>query len=184
MPVIEPLALILLLAAADVTTLPQGIIPADERPAGQENPTDPLFDRELIATDDAAFVRDAIEGGRQAIVEARIAERRLHTADLRAAAGQIARQNETTCAQLEKLATSRGWPIPEDHDQRKDAVEDSAKARTAANFIVSQIAFHEVTLAKFRAQLGGDGDASLKNTLRNAVPRYQENLELLLRLDI
>jgi NAD(P)-dependent dehydrogenase (short-subunit alcohol dehydrogenase family) len=41
-----------------------------------------------------------------------------------------------------------------------------------------------IPLAKFRAQLGGDGDASLKNTLRNAVPRYQENLELLLRLDI
>ncbi len=181
---IETLALILLLASEDATTNLRAILPPGERPAGQENPTDPLFDRKLVATDDAAFVSSAIESCRQGLVEARLAAQRLVKADLRAAAGKIARENDATCTELEKLAAARGWRIPDDHAQREEAVLVAAPARTAADFIITQIAFHEATIAQFRAQLDGDGDAALKRTLSTAVPRYQANLGLLLDLDI
>jgi hypothetical protein len=54
--------------------------------------------------------------------------------------------------------------------------------RANANFIVGQITYHESTLAHYRAQIAGKGDAQLKRTLREAVPGYEKNLELLLKL--
>ena len=57
-------------------------------------------------------------------------------------------------------------------------------SRTAANFIKQQISFHENTVAQFRAQLNGNGDQDLKRELREALPGYEQNLELLLRLKL
>ena len=56
--------------------------------------------------------------------------------------------------------------------------------RTNADFIVNQIAHHESTVDQFRAQIGGKGDAELKRVLRDALPGYQKNLELLLGLKL
>ena len=46
-----------------------------------------------------------------------------------------------------------------------------------------EIATHQATIAQYRAQLGGAGNAQLERALRKTLPGYQENLELLLRLD-
>jgi hypothetical protein len=37
-------------------------------------------------------------------------------------------------------------------------------------------------VAQFRAQLAGNGDADLKHALREALPGYEKNLQLLLTL--
>ena len=182
---IESLALLLVLSDGSVTTLPRhgDVVPAEERPSGQEHPTDPLFDREYVATDDPAFVLLAIESTRQGIVDARNAQGILRDADLVDAAARIRKQNETTYQLLETLAKGKGWRLPADNPQRASTFRTAGEARTAANFIVSQIATHEATIAQFRAQLGGKGDAQLKRALRETLPGYQENLHLLLRLD-
>jgi len=182
---IESLALLLVLSDGSVTTLPRhgDVVPAEERPSGQEHPTDPLFDREYVATDDPAFVLLAIESTRQGIVDARNAQGILRDADLVDAAVRIRKQNETTYQRLETLAKGKGWRLPADNPQRASTFRTAGEARTAANFIVSQIATHEATIAQFRAQLGGKGDAQLKRAVRETLPGYQENLYLLLRLD-
>ena len=182
---IESLALLLVLSDGSVTTLPRhgDVLPAEERPSGQEHPTDPLFDREYVATDDPAFVLLAIESTRQGIVDARNAQGILRDADLVDAAVRIRKQNETTYQSLETLAKGKGWRLTADNPQRASTFRTAGEARTAANFIVSQIATHEATIAQFSAQLGGKGDAQLKRALRETLPGYQENLHLLLRLD-
>ena len=62
---IATLALMLLFAdpPSEVTTLPRQRDgnPVESRPVLQERPTDPLFDRPMVATDDQAFVLGAIE---------------------------------------------------------------------------------------------------------------------------
>ena len=99
------------------------------------------------------------------------------------AAERIRKQNETTYQRLEMLAKGKGWRLPADNPQRVSTLRTAGEARTAANFIVSQIATHQATIAQFRAQLGGNGDAQLKRALQETLPGYQENLYLLLRLD-
>jgi hypothetical protein len=184
--VITPLALLLLLADEGTTTLPRhgDVTPVEARPSGQENPTDPLFDRKLIATDDPSFVAAAIESSRQAIIDASSAQQRLRNAQLRDAAAKIGKQNEATRARLEALANAKGWRVPAGNPQRENTYPVSGETRTAADFIVSQIAVHEATIAQYRAQLDGKGDAELKRALRATLPGYQENLELLLRLEL
>jgi predicted outer membrane protein len=182
------LALLLLLGqvAAAESSLPRqrDANPAQQRPAGQEKPTDPLFDRKFVATDDPAFVLGAIESSRQGVIDARSAAKLLRKDELRSAAASIARQNEATRTKLETLAKQKGWRLPEGNPQRATTLPASGDARTAADFIVNQISYHETTLAQFHAQLDGSGDAELKRALRDSVPGYQKNLDLLLRLKL
>lgn len=145
-------------------------------------PTDPWFDRDFVATDDPAFVLTAVESVRQGVFDARGAEARLDKAELRAAAEQIRRQNESTAKKLETLATTKGWRLPEPNPGREGngANGGAATPRSNADFILNQIMFHQNTLSQYRAQIAGKGDAELKRALREAVPGYQKNLELLL----
>ena len=182
---IQSLALLLMLSDGGTTTLPRhaDVVPAEARPVAQEKPTDPLFDGKHVATDDPAFMLFAIESSRQAILDARSVQPKLSNPGVRYAAEKIRRQNESTAKNLEALATAKGWRLPEDNPQRATSLPDAGDTRTAANFIVGQIAAHEATIAQFRAQLGGQGDPQVKRALRDALPGYQENLDLLLRLD-
>lgn len=187
---IGSIALVLLYATApaEEVSLPRqrDANPVEQRAVQQEQPIDPLFARPQVATDDPAFVLGAIESTRQGAVDARAAAQMLGQPQLREAAGKIARQNEAARQRLEALAKRKGWRIPESNPDRSTTVpdSDSGAARSGANFIIHQISYHENTLAQYRAQLGGGGDADLKRALRETLPGYQKNLELLLRLKL
>jgi hypothetical protein len=186
---IEFLLLALLLAdppSGDTVTLPRqrDANPVEQRPAQQQNPTDPLFDRTIVATDDPAFVLTAIESSRQGEIDARTAEKVLRNPRLRDAAARIARQNEAARTRLESLAQHKGWRLPEGNPERATTLPASGEARAGANFIINQISFHQATLAQYRAQLDGKGDAELRRALRESLPGYQKNLDLLLRLKL
>ena len=156
-------------------------------PTVDGTPTDPLFDRAFVATDDPAFVLTAIENSRQAVVDARTASQALGSAELRAAAQKIGAQNRATTQRLEKLASAKGWRLPQPNPGRESSVPatgdgHTGEARGNANFILSQIAAHQNTLAQYQAQIAGKGDAELKRVLRESIPGYRANLELLLTL--
>jgi predicted outer membrane protein len=203
------LALVMLLAEtpAGTTTLPrhreqqatrteqptaQPGEPADHKPgqpAGNSGDrpfesADPLFDRPLTATDDPAFVLSVVENGRQGVMDAKAAESGLSTPELRAAAARIEQQHQATLDKIEALAKAKGWRLPQGNPGRTGTVPVNSAARTDASFIINQIAFHQQTLDQFRAQAAGKGDPQLRRVLRDAVPGYQKNLELLLGLKL
>ena len=181
-----PLALLLLFAGAqqDQTTLPRhpDPDPVEGQAHREGTPTDPLFDRDYVATDDPAFILTAVENARQGAVDAQAAARVLGKPSLAAAAQKIGEQNASTSRKLERLAASKGWRLPQQNPGRDSTNQSAPPVRAGADFIVKQIAFHENTLAQYRAQIAGKGDADLKRTLREALPGYQQNLELLLTL--
>jgi hypothetical protein len=119
---------------------------------------------------------------RQGSLDAEAAARSLDKPELVAAARKIGAQNEATSRRLERLASARGWRLPQDNPARATSVSSAAGVRTNANFILNQISFHENTVAQYRAQIAGKGDAELKRALRESLPGYQQNLDLLLRL--
>jgi hypothetical protein len=174
------IALVLLLASDPQQELKQDV----PQPKQQGTPTDPLFDKAFVATDEPAFVLSVIESARQGEVDARDAVKTLSNSDLRDAASRIARQNGTTRTRLEILAKSKGWRTPAKNPDRTTTLPVANDTRTDANFIVQQISFHEATVAQFRAQLDGRGDTDLKREIREALPGYQKNLDLLLHLKL
>ena len=180
------LSLVLFLAEQPSTTLPRHAEPpaADTPSREQRRPTDPLYDKPIGATDDGAFVLTAIESVRQGVIDSRAAEAGLPSPELRAAAEKIGRQQQQTLAKLETLAKAKGWRLPQGNPARTSTVPVSGAARTSADFIINQIAYHESTLDQFRAQIGGKGDAELRRALREALPGYQKNLEMLLGLKL
>lgn len=181
------MTLVLLLAnGAGQTTLPRQVAPpaADAPPAEQRLPTDPLFDQPQIATDDGAFMLTAIETVRQGVSDARAAERVLPTPALRAVATTLGQQQLATLQKLESLAKRKGWRMPAENPARVGSVPVTGAARTSADFIVHQIAFHESVVDQYRVQIAGPGDAELKRVLRSALPGYKENLQLLLGLKL
>jgi hypothetical protein len=143
------------------------------------NPADPWFTKAFVATDDPTFVRNAVESGRQGIVDARALAGSGSPA-LRSAAAEIEKQNTATTRRLEALAKSKGWPLPADVPNRSPSIKQSTPVRMNADFIVSQIAYHQGVLAQYRAQLGGKGDPELKRALTEALPGYEKNLRTLL----
>jgi hypothetical protein len=183
------LTLMVLLAAdppVDRATMPrQADTPAEHAPSQRAGlPADPLFDKPLTATDDAAFVRAAVESGRQGVMDARAAQSELITPELRAAASTIGKHQERTLDKLEALARAKGWELPQANPARSGTVPVNSPVRTSADFVIHQIARHEAILEKFRAQTASEGDPELRRLLREAVPGYQKNLELLLGLKL
>ena len=97
------------------------------------------------------------------------------------------KQNQQTAQRLEKLANAKGWRLPQANPGREGSQLSPAdghvgEARANANFIVNQITVHQVTLAQYQAQIAGKGDAELKRVLRDSLPGYRANLEMLLTL--
>jgi predicted outer membrane protein len=171
-------------STGDQVSMPRHLDPEKtaERASSDDQPTDPWFDRERVATDDPAFILSAVESARQGVIDARDAATRLDSPELRTAAEKIRTQNEGTMRRLENLAGGKGWRLPESNPGRASTVPDAKPARANANFIVHQIAYHQNTVAQYRAQISGKGDKDLKRTLREALPGYEKNLELLLTL--
>jgi hypothetical protein len=170
------------------TTGQQKSQPRQLEPPGQQQkgvagtPTDPLFDRQMVATDDPTFIRNAIETSRQGVFDARAATTGL-TPPLRGAAESIELQYGATLDKLQRLAQRKGWPLPNDIPERAPTVQKASAVRMNADFIVSQIAVHEETLRQYRAQIAGTKDAELKRTLRDAIAGYEKNRDLLLTLN-
>ena len=184
---------LLLLANAppDQTTLPRHPDPDPVEHQAQRDgtPTDPLFDRGFVATDDPAFILSAVENVRQGSLDAERAARSLDKPELVAAAQKIGQQNDATSQRLQKLATAKGWRLPQDNPARSTTTNGAdgnsaipGGTRTNANFILNQISFHQNTVAQYRAQLAGKGDAELKRALKESLPGYEKNLDLLLTL--
>jgi hypothetical protein len=183
---LTPVALLLLFANTppDQTTLPRHPDPDPvERNAQRDGtPTDPWFDRQFVATDDPAFILAAVENVRQGTVDAKTAASALDRPELVAAAQKIGEQNQATAGKLEKLAQAKGWRLPQENPARAASNGTATGKRANADFILNQLAFHQNTVALYRAQIAGKGDAELKKTLKESLPGYEKNLDLLLTL--
>ena len=186
---------LLLLANAppDQTTLPRhpDPDPVEQHAQRDGKPTDPWFDRAFVATDDPAFILSAVESVRQGTLDAETAARSLDRPELVSAAQKIGRQNETTSKRLEQLAKTKGWRLPEENPARATTTTTdnagtdghaSTGTRANANFILNQLSFHQNTVAQYRAQIAGKGDPELKRALKEVLPGYEKNLDLLLTL--
>lgn len=185
---LEAMSVMALLAgsAAGQTTMPRQAEPPKEHAPDQRGglPADPLFDKSRTATDDPAFVRSSVEHVRQGLMDARAGASGLATPELRAAATRIGRQQEVTLEKLESVAKTKGWKLPAGNPERTGSVPVSSPVRTSADFIINQIALHQATLEQFEAQAAGKGDPELRRVLRDAIPGYRKNLEMLLSLKL
>jgi predicted outer membrane protein len=167
------------------TTLPRR---ADPDPVAKQatrdgDRTDPWFNRSYVATDDPAFVLSAVESGRQGIADARALGANA-TPVLRDAATRIEEHGRATNEKLEALAKRKGWRLPDDNPNRASTLKPGdGAARTRANYLLNQIAYHQAIVDQYRAQIGGKGDPELKRALRAALPGYEKNLQTLLQIE-
>jgi predicted outer membrane protein len=165
------------------TTLPRQPDPVAQRATREGERTDPWFNRSYVATDDPAFVLTAIESGRQGIADARALGPQA-TPPLRDAATRIEQHARTTNEKLEALAKRKGWRLPDDNPNRAVTLQaGDGPARTRANYLLNQIAYHQATVEQYRAQIAGKGDPELKRALRASLPGYEENLRTLLQIE-
>lgn len=181
---LSTIALVLLYAGtpAEGTTLPRRIDheQIDRQRSGES--TDPLFDKAPVATDDRAFVLSAVESARQGTLDARYARQALQASQLKGLAQSIEKQNSVTLLKLESIAKRRGWRLPTKNPEREQTSSETDPYLAGANFIVSQISYHEATVAQYKAQLKGAGDRELRHAIRESVGGYEQNLRLLLTI--
>jgi hypothetical protein len=179
------IAMLLAGASVDQTTLPRhpDPDPVRQQETREGTPTDPLFDRALVATDDPAFVLKAVASARQGLADAQALGTDA-TPALRDAATKIEKHERATTGKLEALAKRKGSRLPDENPNRAPTLmAGDGPARTRANYLMNQIASHQATVDQYRAQIAGTGDAELKPTLRTALTGYEENLRTLLQIE-
>jgi predicted outer membrane protein len=181
------IAAILLFANSPESQPTQPRQPDSETMAKQQTrdgePTDPWFNRSYVATDDPAFVLTAVESGRQGLADARALGENA-TPALREAATRIEQHERATNEKLVALAKRKGWRVPDDNPNRAVTLQaGDGAARTRANYLLNQIAYHQATVDQYRAQIAGKGDPELKKALRAALPGYEKNLQALLQIE-
>ncbi len=185
----QPLALVLLFAnaAQETPTMPPSRdARAEQTPAQQGTPTDPLFDRPAHRER-----RTGVRAQRHREPRGRVSSMRAEPPRCCASRScekrrrRIVRQNESTRAEARGIGETQGMAsCPSRIRIVQSGLPSAGEARMGANFIVQQISFHETTVAQFRAQMNGKSDAELRRALRESLPGYQQNLDLLLQLKL
>jgi putative membrane protein len=146
--------------------------------------------------DDATFVRDALEGGRREVAQAREVVTRTSREDLRSTAQMLMTEHIKMNAQLETLAAKKGWkiaelspmPPPSSPSSRADDVDADAgdsgarDAELDSSFIRTQIEEHERNIELFRRRSTTASDADVRELAARAVPRLEQHLAALRKL--
>jgi putative membrane protein len=138
---------------------------------------------------DAAFVRKALEGGRKEVAEAREVLTRTKREDLRSIAQMLMTEHMNMNAQLETLAAKRGWQVERPSlppkvtaDGRTSAAPPPDNAELDRAFVETQIEEHERTIEMFRRQSTGASDAELRELAAKSLPRLEQHLAALRKL--
>jgi len=138
------------------------------------------------AADDAAFVRQAIRGGRQEVAAARNAVTHATREDVRSTAQMLMTEHMNMNAELETLAAKKGWEAAEPSAPPQASSQGDAKPTEGADFdrafIQSQIRAHERTIALFRQRSTAARDADVRQLATKALPKLEQHLAALRKL--
>jgi len=139
------------------------------------------------AADDAAFVRQAIRGGRQEVAAARNAVTHATREDVRSTAQMLMTEHMNMNAELETFAAKKGWEAAEPSAPPQASGQGAdAKPTEGADFdrayVQSQIRAHERTIALFRQQSTAARDADVRQLATKALPKLEQHLAALRQL--
>jgi putative membrane protein len=109
--------------------------------------------------------------------------------DLRSTAQMLMTEQMNMNAELETLATKKGWKVqqpsspPASTDSRAESESTAADANLDDAFIDAQIEAHEQNIEMFRRQSTAARDADLREFATKALPRLEQHLAALKKLE-
>ena len=140
-----------------------------------------------LAADDAAFIREALRGGRQEVAASRDAVTHATREDVRSTAQMLMTEHMSMNAELETLAAKKGWEAAERSAPPQASSQGAdAKPVEGENFdrayIQNQIRDHVRTIALFRQQSTAASDADVRQLATKALPKLERHLAALRKL--
>jgi putative membrane protein len=142
------------------------------------------------ATADAAFLREALEDGRQEVAKAREVMTRTSREDVRSTAQMLMTEHMNMNAAIETLGAKKGWKVaPPSQPPRTPAASGTSGDSTRdadldSAFIRTQIQEHERNIERYRRQSTTARDADVRELAVKAVPRLEQHLAALKKLDL
>ena len=139
------------------------------------------------AADDAAFVRQALRGGRQEVAASRNAVTHATREDVRSMAQMLMTEHMSMNAELETLAAKKGWEAAEQSAPPQASSQGAdAKPAEGENFdrayVQDQIRDHVRAIALFRQQSTAARDADVRELATKALPKLEQHLAALRKL--
>jgi len=127
---------------------------------------------------DAAFVREAVEGARTEIAQAQQALNSAERSDTRTVARMLLDDHQRSTQQLQQLATGKGWSLP------AGGAMESDQPRTNGSFdddrfMADQIRAHRDAIALYRTEATSGSDPQLRQFARDQLPALEHHLEML-----
>lgn len=140
-----------------------------------------------LAADDAAFVRQALRGGRQEVAASRNAVTHATREDVRSTAQMLMTEHMSMNAELETLAAKKGWEAAEQSAPPQASSQGAdAKPAEGENFdrayVQDQIRDHVRAIALFRQQSTAARDADVREFATKALPKLEQHLAALRKL--
>jgi putative membrane protein len=134
--------------------------------------------------DDAAFVRAALLDGRREVASSRETMTRTKREDVRSTAQMLMTEQMTLNAELETLAAKKGWTLgpPSAPPQPLPARPPGSPDALDRVYLETQIREHERSLDMFRRQSTNARDADVRELAAGAVPKLEQHLSALRKL--
>ena len=178
-----------LLSAANVAPAAQPSAAGSSRSDTPEDTTGTSSAQPMstLAADDAAFVRQALRGGRQEVAASRNAVTHATREDVRSTAQMLMTEHMRMNAELERLAAKKGWEAAEQSAPPQASSQGAdAKPAEGENFdrayVQDQIRDHVRAIALFRQQSTAARDADVRQLATKALPKLEQHLAALRKL--
>jgi putative membrane protein len=126
---------------------------------------------------DADFLRKAADAGRAEVDAAEFAMQSAQRAEVRNAASMMLEDHRRANQQLEQLAKTKGWDMPDATVERDQSMTKGSDFD--AQYVEQQIRAHREAIAMFRAQAAGGSDPELVRFAQDTLPTLEHHLEML-----
>lgn len=130
---------------------------------------------------DRTFANDAAKGGMMEVMVGNLAAGKATNAKVKALAEMMVRDHTKANDELKSWATGAAFTLPAVTDDNQKKEHDDLQARSGAEFDRAyadmMVRHHTQTIEKFRQQVAGGSDASLKAFAEKTLPTLEHHLQ-------
>jgi putative membrane protein len=135
---------------------------------------------------DQAFVTQAAQGGIAEVELGKLASQKGSTAQVKSFGQKMVTDHEMANTKLKTIATRKGFTVPAETDAMHQAAAKKMAGLSGAMFdreyLASQVADHEKTIALLERQAQSGKDAELKTFASETLPVVQQHYDMVKKL--
>jgi putative membrane protein len=170
--------------AAAQDTPPSGAQPQVDEAAGQKGER---IAAQTLTDNDRKFIETALKGGTAEVQEAKLAQEKAASKDVKTAAADLERDHTKANGELKKIASSNGVAVKEEAPPDRKALYERLQGLSGQSFdkeyVQAGIKAHRRTIDLFQRTEAETKNPQIKTFAGSTLPTLKHHLEMMQALD-